>query len=66
MGWLTSYKEVPEGRGKGVEQLRVAGTGLPLTSAVEVAAPRDEETRQDDGEDRGQSCAEGRPMNVDE
>ena len=31
--------DVAGGRGKGVEQLRVPGTGLSLTSAAEVAAP---------------------------
>ena len=44
--------DVAGGRGEGVEQLRMLGTGLTLTPAAEVAAPRDKDARQDDGEDR--------------
>ena len=43
--------DVARGRGEGVEQLRMSGTGLTLTPAAEVAAPSDKDSRQDDGED---------------
>ena len=49
-----------------MKQLGVAGTGLTLAPATEIAAACDEESRQHDGKDGRQPCAEGRPMNIDE
>ena len=40
--------DVAGGRGEGVEQLRMPGTGLMLPPAAEVAAPSDKDSRQDD------------------
>ena len=49
-----------------MKQLGVAGTGLTLAPATEIAAARDEEPCQDDGKDGRQPGAEGRPMDIDE
>ena len=43
--------DVAGGRGEGVEQLRMPGTGLTLTPATEVAASSNEDSCQHDGED---------------
>ena len=53
-------------RGKRVEQLRVSSTGLLLTAASKVAAPRDEQAGEDDDQDRGEASGERGPMYVDE
>ena len=53
-------------RGKRVEQLRVTSAGLSLTAASKVAAPRDEQSSEDDDKDRGEASGERCPMYVDE
>ena len=53
-------------RGKRVEQLRVSSAGLTLTAASKVAAPRDEQSSEDDDKDRGEASGERCPMYVDE
>ena len=57
--------DVPGSGGEGVKQLGVACTGLTLAPATEVAATRDEEPCQDNGEDGRQPGAEGRPVDID-
>ena len=53
-------------RGKPVEQLRVSSAGLTLTAASKVAAPRDEQSGEDDDEDRGQASGKRCPVYVNE
>ena len=44
----------------------MTGAGLALTSLPVIAAPRDEEARKEDDEDRGQNRGEGGPVDVDQ
>ena len=49
-----------------MHELRVARSGLALTTSLEIAAAGDDESDQNHGEDGRESCAETSPVQVDE
>ena len=54
------------GKGESVQEFRMVGMRLTLSTPAEVATSSDEQPCQDNGKDGRQAGAEGHPMDVDE